>query len=291
MRGYKLDQNTIDTCLELRREGQSINQICRFIGLSKSTVFPYIKPIVLLPEQKAELRAHTRQASQVSNSRRKGKSRPHNHVNKVPHYDAPLINCLAHFLFDGSVSGHQVCYYNRSLSLVIKQQEMVKKGFGLMGICYPQPSGVVRLTYNSVEFVNIIRLLHYNLLNVIRTAPLEWKRMFLKAFFDDEGSIYISDDYRNRRISGFQKDIAMLKLIQELLQCFFIDSYVCQSRNRVAYICIKGGRGGLLKFQKEISFSPGVTMNPERKNSRYTYAIEKRDLLEMAIQSYKRNIK
>ncbi len=47
------------------------------------------------------------------------------------------------------------------------------------------------------------------------------------------------------------------------------------------------GKENLIRFEREINFSPGVYMNGKRSNSRWKKHIEKRELLKRAIKSFK----
>jgi hypothetical protein len=102
---------------------------------------------------------------------------------------------------------------------------------------------------------------------------LEEKRIFLKSFFDDEGCISYERVRNLRRIRGYQRSNKILGLIKDLLNDFEIESKINKTHN-------------LIKFQKEIGFSSGIYINPNRKNGIWKRRIEKRKILEKAINSY-----
>lgn len=286
MRGIKTNIALIEYCQSLRSQGFSIDFICQKSGLSKSTVHTYIRDIVLKKDQKKILQQHSIVATIESNQKRKGISRPWNRLSNIPTFSKCLVRCLAHFLFDGSLIGHQACYYNRSQYLVNRHYNDVQQLFGLKGKLVVQKTGVIRLIYNSVELVSCLHRLHQQLLILLSGMPREWKRVFIQAFFDDEGCIYLSSDRKRWRLSGSQKKVDILLAVQRLLEEFDIPSRIVYYPTRVSALVILGGRNSLEKFEKEINFAKNVTMNPLRKNARYGYAIEKRQLVRLAIENY-----
>ena len=120
------------------------------------------------------------------------------------------------------------------------------------------------------------------LLETIARFPKDMRREFLKSFFDDEGCMDFRAKKNLRRIRGYQKKVPVLYLIQELLADFGIDSKVALPNEVVIT-----GKENLIKFQKEINFSRGVRINGNRPNSIWKQSLEKRVLLERAIDSYK----
>ena len=118
------------------------------------------------------------------------------------------------------------------------------------------------------------------LLEYIPFALQKHKISFLKAFFDDEGSI----NFRNkaRCVRGYQHSRRILEIVQDLLSDLEIESKI-DNKNIEVNI---SGKENLLKFQKIINFTPGLTVNGKRTNSIWKKDLEKRKILEMAINSY-----
>ena len=111
---------------------------------------------------------------------------------------------------------------------------------------------------------------------------LDFKREFIRAFFDDEGCMDFRPKNNVRRIRGYQKDVLILKIIKTLLADLNIESRVILPNEVVI-----SGKENLMRFEREINFSPGVYMNGNRSNSRWKKHVEKRELLRQAIASFK----
>ncbi|MBI5405641.1 LAGLIDADG family homing endonuclease [Candidatus Kaiserbacteria bacterium] len=119
------------------------------------------------------------------------------------------------------------------------------------------------------------------LLKQVKKMPLDFKREFVRAFFDDEGCMDFRSSGR-KRVRGYQKDIRVLKIIRGLLSNFGITARIALP-NEVVIV----GKENLIRFEREINFSPGVFINGNRTNSRWKKHLEKRVLLRMAIESFK----
>ncbi|MBI2610619.1 LAGLIDADG family homing endonuclease [Candidatus Kaiserbacteria bacterium] len=143
-------------------------------------------------------------------------------------------------------------------------------------------TGVSRISYFNVSLGEYIKEKSVHLLRAIPSMSVELKRAFLQSFFDDEGCVNFRPHRNHRRIRGYQKDVAILSVVKRLLADFYIESRI-QLPNEIVII----GKENFLKFQKEIDFSPGVRINGKRSNSIWKKSLEKRELLERAIASYK----
>ena len=143
-------------------------------------------------------------------------------------------------------------------------------------------TGVSRISYFNVSLGAYIKEKSTELLGGIKTLPKELKREFLRSFFDDEGCIDYRPDRNHRRIRGYQKNVDILLLIQELLTDFGINSSI-KRPNEIVIV----GKDNLMKFQREINFSRGVRINGKRPNSIWKQSLEKRLILRKAIASYK----
>lgn len=283
MRGIAVNKPIAAKCRSLRLAGRSLGEICRTVGLSKSTVFSYIKEVPLSAEQRELFRSRSREGTRRSNRLRRGISRPHNRLIVRPRLSAKLILCASHFWFDGSLKQSQAAYYNRSETLVAQQEQLVSQLFQRGGRRRLLKGGVIEFTIDSVEFVAFIERVTQKIHAKASFFPRRWKRMILQAFFDDEGNVYMSKEGRDRRVRGYQYDDSILQLIQQLLADFHIHARISRSSRCVE---IKG-QSELITFRKEIGFRAGIALNPARKNSIWKQPIEKRLLLDRAIASFR----
>lgn len=283
MRGVRTSKTTVDLCIRLREAGWSLGEICTTTGIAKTTVSSIVRLVILSEKQKRTIQQKLNLVRIKTNTKRRGISRPHNRPSIFPNSITPaLIECVAHFSFDGSLRGSTSSYYNRSTNLINRQQLLVSRLFGLSGkvICYP--NDIYRLNYYSVELTNILISYRAQIFENISSCSLAWKQTFLRAFFDDEGNIDISGS--RRRVRGYQRNLDRLVLMRELLTQIGIRSSIDQQ----GWCVVITGYDNLLLFQKLINFSHGIYMNPKRKNSRYKSRVEKRSLLKKALVSYQK---
>ena len=145
-----------------------------------------------------------------------------------------------------------------------------------------QKTGVQRISYNNVALAAFLHEKSRELLTEVHTFPLSFQREFLRAFFDDEGCMDFRPKRNRRVVRGYQKDREVLFLVQQLLQNFGIGASV-RGKNEV----VISGKENLLRFQKEINFSHGVAINGSRSNSIWKESLEKRELLQRAIDSFR----
>ncbi len=280
MRGYKTDPLIIEKCTQLRQRGWSLGEISQALRLSKSIVSGYVRSIRLNSNQKREIRRRHSLAICNANQLRKGVSRHKNKLNKRPVWNTLLVTCVAHYLFDGSVSHWNVCYYNRSKALVERQRLLTRLLFGMEAEIKLRNNGTYCSSAYSVELANFLEQAERELLEKIATSPTVWQRSFLKAFFDDEGNVYISSQARNKRVRGYQYDFNILKTVQTLLSNFEIDSRI----DNKAHCIIIRRRESVQKFAQEINFHPSLTINSQRANSLYKIDMPKRDILAILMR-------
>jgi intein/homing endonuclease len=146
---------------------------------------------------------------------------------------------------------------------------------------YDRTTGVIRISYYNVALGEYMGEKARELPQKIVALPKDLKREMIRAFFDDEGCMDFRPNKNIRQIRGYQKDTRVLKLIATLLFDFNI-----QSRIALPNEVVISGRENLIRFQKEIGFSPGVYINGNRTNSTWKKHLEKRELLGRAINSY-----
>ncbi|MDP2640954.1 MAG: LAGLIDADG family homing endonuclease [Candidatus Yanofskybacteria bacterium] len=162
-------------------------------------------------------------------------------------------------------------------------REKSLKNFKLESKIELRKGGVKALSYYNVEFGEYIREKALELRVHIRLSSLEEKRVFLQSFFDDEGNISFNIKRSKRQVRGFQYDLSLLRIVRILLMDFGIPSTVDETYKEI----IISRKGNLMKFRDFINFSEGIYINPERTNSIWKRELSKRQLLNMAIESYR----
>lgn len=273
-------QSFKDQCITLRKNDLSILEIAKITGKSKSTIYPYIKNIPLSSKKQKQITQaageHIRQFALA----RKGKSTRSFIPFELWTQDAVLL--VAHFIFDGSLMRTQCSYNSRSPVLLRRVEELMKNIYIYEPKKYiNKKTGVWRISYHNVALGVYLQEKAQELIGFIEQAPKSLQKEFLRAFFDDEGCMDFRPSRNHRRVRGYQKNIKTLFLIQKLLKNFSIDSHI-EMPNEI----VISGKENLLKFQEEINFSFGVRINGKRSNSLWKKSLEKRKILEMAIQSY-----
>lgn len=269
-----------EQCIVLRKQGLSIGQIVLKTGRPKTSVYFHIQDIPLSKERKEEIRqAATKRFNDYSRSIR-GKSRLNRHPIHFEDWNIKLVSLIGHLMFDGDVSHRGCTYTNRSLSL---HQHFVD----CMAEIYPFPykryeslPGVYKSGYYNVELGVYVKTKETELLRSVENMSRELQRAFLRAFFNDEGSVYFIG--KRRAIRGYQHDEKILTLIQKLLKNFGIKSTVDTTYNEISIT----RKENIERFAQEINFTAGVCVNGLRKNSIWKQSLEKRDILKKALASY-----
>ncbi len=269
-----------ERCVALRTEGHSIIEIMRVTGRPKTSVYHHIQYIPLSARRRDEIRKQAGARIRVFAVARKGKSA--RSFRTFSAWTPKIVLLVSHLLFDGELMRGKCNYHNRSTALLMRVEQ-------LMRILYDfEPkrtvdriTGVQRLVYHNVALGNFLYEKGQELISEVSEYPRAFKREFLRAFFDDEGCMTVVIP-RKRQVRGYQKNTKILKLIQKLLSDFSIQSDI-RPPNEV----VISGKENLLRFQKEINFSLGVRINGNRSNSIWKKHLEKRELLERAIKSFK----
>lgn len=270
-----------EQCVTLRKKGCSIIEIMKVTGRAKSSVYTHIKNIPLSDERIQQYKAASGKRIRKFALARKGKSvrsfRP------FTTWSAEKVLLISHLLFDGEIARVRCVYNNRSETLIERVATLMREWYDFEPNRYQNKlTGVYRISYHNVVLGAYVQKKSKELLQKIRAMPLDFKREFIRAFFDDEGCIDFRPLTNRRRIRGYQKDVRILKIINRLLKEFNIESHI-EFPNEV----VVAGKINLIRFEKEINFSPGIYMNGNRTNSRWKKHIEKRELLKMAINSFK----
>ena len=268
-------------CIELRKRDFTLNEIMQATGKGKSSIYYYIKDIPLSEAKTREINRKLKcRAVELAIARRGKALTPYKPFSK---WTPEFVLLIAHLLFDGEISRSRCAYNNRSLVLIERIQQLMKFVYDYPGYRHlKKGTDVLVIAFNNVELGSFLKEKSLELLECIDSMPLRFQREFLRAFFDDEGCMDFRKERNTRRIRGYQNDRTILLLVQALLANFRIKSRL-QGRNEVVIT----GKDNLKRFQKEINFSKGVCINGGRKNSTWKKDIEKRELLDMAIKSFK----
>jgi len=277
---YKTNPLLIEKCRSLRAKGFTLNEIIEVARLPKTTVYDHVRDIQFpIEAQKRIIRENIQRLRELS-KKKKGKCLFGRIVPKPKEWTRALIFLAAHFMFDGEIKKGCI-YQNRNLSLICRVQSLMKKIFNLKPrYRFYKESGVHRISYHYIELADYVRERAKELNEYIKTVSLQEKRIFLRVFFDDEGSVY---KWRNaRKVRGFQHNLEILKLVQKLLKDFDIESRIDEKYQEI----VISRKPNLIKFRDKINFSKGVYINPDRKNSIWKKKLEKREILNRAIDSY-----
>jgi len=267
-------------CIALRKQDRTLPEIVRMTGRPKTSVFFHIRDIALSARKQRRIREASRMRILKAAKTRKGKSG--RTFKKFYTWDQNSVFLISHLLFDGEIRLNACIYNNRSRALIERVEKAMKKIYDFEPNRYQdKKTGVSRIGYYNVMLSPYLKRKSELLLEEITHLPKELRRVFLRSFFDDEGCIDFKPADGTRRVRGYQKNKKTLEIVEELLLCFDIRSRI-QLPNEVVIV----GKQNLLKFQKEINFSPGVRINGKRSNSVWKKHFEKRDLLKRAVDSY-----
>jgi len=280
---HKTEEELIEKCRTLRKKGLTLGEIIKITNLPKTTAYSYIYSIPLPLKIKKRIRQENIKRIIALNKGRKGKCLSGRVFLKPESWSLELIFIVSHFMFDGQIRYCGCEYYNRNDYLIKKMRRTIKEILKIDSKIYERDFGVKQLRYYYVELAQYIKRKAKELFNYIKTAPLKEKKIFLRCFFDDEGSVYFNKNKNIRRIKGCQHNLEILKLIQKLLKDFKIESKIDSKYKEI----IISRKENLMKFRDEINFSNGVYINPERKNSIWKQKLEKREILNKVINSYK----
>ncbi|MEX0652199.1 MAG: LAGLIDADG family homing endonuclease [Candidatus Paceibacterota bacterium] len=267
-------------CIKLREKDHTLSEIMQITGRSKTSIYFHIQNIALSSLKQKEIRDASRTRVLDLSQARKGKSKKP--FKKFPQWNIQAVSLVAHLLFGGEIQSNKCVYSNRSVALCKKVENSMCLFYDFEPKRrYNKQTGVTSISYFNVELTSYLKHKAKALLIEIEFFPEEFKREFLRAFFDDEGCIDFKPHSGTRRVRGYQKDTTILYLVWKLLRDFNINAKI-QLPNEV----VISKKENLLKFQKEIGFSIGVKMNGNRPNSVWKKHMEKSDILKKAIDSY-----
>lgn len=266
----------------MRMANFTLGEIMAKTGLSKTTIYHHIKTFPKSQILVGKISSINRAIQKMQADKRRGKSVKKYKFFKPKKWTADFVNLVAHFLFDGEIRYSSCIYNNRSRSLIDNLTQLMKSVIGVDDFKFiHKPDGVRRVSYHNVEIADFMKKKAAELLKYIPNSPFKHKTAFLKAFFDDEGSMRFVGNKRVAR--GYQHSIEILRLIQCLLADLRIESKIDEKYWEIDI----GRKENLIKFQKHIDFSRGIYVNGNRSNSIWKKDLEKREILKMALASYK----
>ncbi len=160
------------------------------------------------------------------------------------------IRIYAHTVFDGCLShskanSYMVSYINKNVELLNEFKRDLEKVYGLK----------VSVHKNKREVSTVYccsKLMYYDLLNFDRKAILknsDFKKIYLRAFFDDEGCVSFNPNVNNFCISGSQHNQKEILFIKSLLDYFRIKNNVYKYQIEITQ------NKSILKYSKLIGFT------------------------------------
>jgi len=247
----------------------------------KTSVYFHIRHIHLPENRKQEIRRVATQRFINYNKNRKGKSRLNRHPIPFERWNTALVSLVGHLIFDGEIKHGGCVYTNRSLALLKHVNACMQTIYPFTPKRYESLPGVHKIGYHNVELNKFFKSKARELLVEAKGMEHELQRSFLRAFFDDEGSVYFIGN--RRAVRGYQHNKNILHLIQHLLKNFGVESKVDITYNEITIT----RKENIARFSQEINFSKGLRINGNRSNSIWKKSLEKRELLRRALASYR----
>lgn len=273
----------ISEVIQMRIDGFTLGEITSKTGLSKTTIFHHIKFIPKSDTLKKKIRTISQILQKKQADFRRGKS-VKNYIFKKPKKWTPnFVNLVSHFLFDGRITHATCLYYNRNKILIDNIIFQMKNILNIDDYkIYQDRNNVTRLAYHNVEVALFIRQKADELLKYIISGSRQEKISFLQSFFDDEGCVDFKITKNRRGVRGYQHSLSILNIVRRLLEDVGIRGVV----DKKYFEIVISKKENLVKFQKLINFTAGVTVNGARSNSIWKKSLEKREILKMAVDSY-----
>src|SRR3989344_1185465 len=268
-------------CQELRIKGYTLGEISLVTKRPKTTVYFHIKSIPPTSKLLSRIKA-IRADSIKGKGPLKGRSLLGYKYKEFNQWTPSLVNLVAHTLFDGAIRREGVLYYNRSQALIDNFKNIMSLIYDGKPKIYNSKNGVTRIAYHNVELSVFLKNKSEQLIADILKLPVNFQREFLRAFFDDEGSVDFRLYDKKRRIKGYQHNTSVLNLISKLLKNFGVDSCVYSRFNEVVIT----KKENIKQFAKEINFSKGLNITGQRSNSVWKRSFEKRSILSNLLDSY-----
>lgn len=277
----RLKRELINKCKRLRMRGYSLGEISFITGLPKTTIYGHIKHISLNSRQRANIEIRRKERNKDRPNPRKGKCLPGREIIKPKSWSNDLVHIVSHFMFDGRISDDYCIYYSKNKYQIYHMEKLLYKIFKIKPKIQLRDNDVYGLTFYHVEFADYIKNRKDELPYYLNNGASKLKkRLFLRAFFDDEGCVSYKGD--KRRVRGYQKLRTLLLQIKDLLSQFNIEGRINKEANNIEI----SGKNNLINFSREINFAPRIYINPKRKNGIWHEIISKRKILDLLLESY-----
>ena len=264
-------------------KGYSLGEISLVLNIPKTTVYDQAKDISLTMEQQKDIKIRQSEKCRNRPNLRKGKCLIGREIVKPKSWSKDLIHIVAHFMFDGRITKDGCIYYNSNRYQILHMRNMLYKIFKVRARVKLRDNNVYGLPFYHVELARYIKDRKETIFNYLKNgAHRSKKRVFLQSFFDDEGNVYYKND--KRRVRGYQNSFFILGQIKDLLNGFGIKSRINKRGTEIEI----SKRENLLRFAKEINFSPRIYINASRKNGIWKRKISKRKILDLLLKSYQK---
>lgn len=261
----KINAKTVSKIHSLRSKGLSIKRIARQLNISVGSVSKYSKSIILGKRAKGLLKENEKN-NWIKFSAKYATEKEIT----VPHLNKDLANILGHLFFDGCVSitngKYIIGYANASIETVNNFNTRMRDLFsikpGKLQYFHGKNTGWFQTCIYSkkvVEFLQSYSPSYSTKQKVgvpaeIKNADKSIQASFLRAFWDDEGSISCDG-----RLSGSSKSEKMIEDLVLMHNLLGIDSKKQRGTQGKAHtIYIKRNFNNFLKFYKTIGFSRAI---------------------------------
>lgn len=278
-----------EKCIELRNKNLTLGEIVLILDRPKTSIFWHIRNIPKSRLLKKKISSISSKYAKLNIIRgltpQKGESALGRKYKDFKEWTPSLVNLVAHAVFDGEIKYGGVIYHNRCGELVDNFKSKMKIIYDFDPKFIIKKGDVKTISYHNVELGRYFKLKKDELLKSIFRWSIEFQREFLKAFFDDEGSVGFHMLDHRRQVRGFQHNNRILYLVQNLLKNFGIDSKVDARFHEI----IISRRENIDRYAKEINFSKGLRVNGKRSNSIWKKSLEKRKILADLLTSYQKS--
>jgi len=262
----------------LRKKGYSYSEIANKVKMSRKFAWKIAKDVKFS---------------------RKGKNRYHKKVKGIPiiikiqnkTLTIPKIRIIGHLLFDGTVYNKNynyiARYINSSRNLIEQFIRDMKEVYGISPTDLEEHSSYSKVTFKSkylyVDLMNYFKsystsnlsiMVPNSIINSNRNIKLE----FLKAFFEDEGSISATG-----RLMGDLKSKKIIKQLGDLLKEFGFKFGICSYKEPTGYmykIYLSKTKDNLINFLRLGLFEKAIVTHGKNKGK------TKLEVLKKAISKF-----
>ncbi|MFH1586735.1 MAG: LAGLIDADG family homing endonuclease [Candidatus Diapherotrites archaeon] len=264
----KLSPLHVEQIRNLRKNGLAYKKIARRLQISPSTVSKYSRNIILSREKKKQL-----EENQSKNRQKFASNYAREKPIKLPKFDENFANLLGHLFFDGSVSYHNgkfvLSYTNSSKKAINSFNKKIDSCFGLT------PSKIYKVKGKNTDWfmAQTYSKKAYSYLKSISCSfstsegigiPKEiinsnfsMKASFLRAFWDDEGSISNTSELTGTSNSE--------KMIDDLITIHKEFGIICSKYRQVKemgkdifHLRINGNEDNFSRFIEKIGFEHAI---------------------------------